>query len=259
MKKLAGVEAPLANFFASGVLALGAKLGPVLWQLPPNLGYDPERLAAFFAQLPRTTGAGRRAGRPARRADGGPGAADHRRPTGRCGTRSRCGTTRSRRPASSSCCASTTSRSSSPTPPGSGRRCSTSPPTSSTCGCTATRSSTSAGTIRRRWTAGRPGSAPGPPAARPPTGPCSPRRPRAAQGRGRLLRQRRQGAGAVRRDRAGRPARRLTAGPTRTCRSAATATVDEQARTDWPEIARTGRGPRAAARARRQSTDDPAR
>jgi len=56
MKKLAGVEAPLANFFASGVLALGAKLGPVLWQLPPSLGYDPERLAGFFAQLPRSTG-----------------------------------------------------------------------------------------------------------------------------------------------------------------------------------------------------------
>ncbi|CAA9235513.1 MAG: FIG003003: hypothetical protein [uncultured Corynebacteriales bacterium] len=57
MKKLAGVEAPLANFFASGVLALGGKLGPVLWQLPPSLGYDPERLARFFARLPRTTGA----------------------------------------------------------------------------------------------------------------------------------------------------------------------------------------------------------
>jgi uncharacterized protein YecE (DUF72 family) len=57
MKKLAGVQAPLANFFASGVLALGAKLGPVLWQLPPSLGYDAERLAGFFAQLPRTTGA----------------------------------------------------------------------------------------------------------------------------------------------------------------------------------------------------------
>jgi uncharacterized protein YecE (DUF72 family) len=55
MKKLAGVEAPLANFFASGVLALGPKLGPVLWQLPPNLGFDPERLAGFFDQLPRTT------------------------------------------------------------------------------------------------------------------------------------------------------------------------------------------------------------
>ncbi|HEY0360200.1 MAG TPA: DUF72 domain-containing protein [Mycobacteriales bacterium] len=56
MKKLAGVEAPLANFFASGVLALGGKLGPVLWQLPPNLGYDADRLAAFFALLPRSTG-----------------------------------------------------------------------------------------------------------------------------------------------------------------------------------------------------------
>ena len=56
MKKLAGVETPLANFFASGVLALREKLGPILWQLPPNLGFDRERLAAFFAQLPRSTG-----------------------------------------------------------------------------------------------------------------------------------------------------------------------------------------------------------
>jgi uncharacterized protein YecE (DUF72 family) len=55
MKKLAGVEAPLANFFASGVLALGPKLGPVLWQLPPMLPFDPDRLSAFFALLPRTT------------------------------------------------------------------------------------------------------------------------------------------------------------------------------------------------------------
>jgi uncharacterized protein YecE (DUF72 family) len=55
LKKLAGVETALANFFASGVLALGDRLGPLLWQLPPNLGYDAERLASFFAQLPRTT------------------------------------------------------------------------------------------------------------------------------------------------------------------------------------------------------------
>jgi uncharacterized protein YecE (DUF72 family) len=55
MKKLAGVDTALANFFASGVLALRDKLGPVLWQLPPNLGFDAERLAAFFALLPRTT------------------------------------------------------------------------------------------------------------------------------------------------------------------------------------------------------------
>ncbi len=57
MKKLRDVEIPLANFFASGVLALGSKLGPLLWQLPPNLGFDAERLATFFAHLPRSTGA----------------------------------------------------------------------------------------------------------------------------------------------------------------------------------------------------------
>ncbi len=36
-------------------LALGDKLGPVLWQLPPTLGFDAERLADFFGKLPRTT------------------------------------------------------------------------------------------------------------------------------------------------------------------------------------------------------------
>jgi uncharacterized protein YecE (DUF72 family) len=56
MKKLAGVETPLANFFASGVLALGPKLGPLLWQLPGTLGFDEKRLVDFFDQLPRTTG-----------------------------------------------------------------------------------------------------------------------------------------------------------------------------------------------------------
>ena len=57
LKKLAGVETALANFYASGVLALGPATGPFLWQLPPTLGYDAERLAAFFDLLPRTTGA----------------------------------------------------------------------------------------------------------------------------------------------------------------------------------------------------------
>jgi uncharacterized protein YecE (DUF72 family) len=57
MKKLAGVETPLANFFASGVLALGDRTGPVLWQLPPNLGFDADRLARFFDLLPRSTAA----------------------------------------------------------------------------------------------------------------------------------------------------------------------------------------------------------
>jgi len=55
MKKLRGVETPLANFFANGLLALGTKLGPVLWQLPPNLGYDRGRMSDFLALLPRST------------------------------------------------------------------------------------------------------------------------------------------------------------------------------------------------------------
>lgn len=57
LKKLVDVETPLANFFAAGLLALGPRLGPVLWQLPATHVFDPERLEAFCAQLPRTTGA----------------------------------------------------------------------------------------------------------------------------------------------------------------------------------------------------------
>jgi uncharacterized protein YecE (DUF72 family) len=57
LKRLGDIDAPLANFFASGVLALGPKLGPVLWQLPPNLAFDEERLDAFLARIPRTHGA----------------------------------------------------------------------------------------------------------------------------------------------------------------------------------------------------------
>ena len=54
MKKLRDVEIPLANFFASGVLALREKLGPILWQLPPNFGWNQTRLTEFLEQLPRT-------------------------------------------------------------------------------------------------------------------------------------------------------------------------------------------------------------
>lgn len=54
MLRLANVEGALANFFASGLLALGPKFGPVLWQLPPSTTFDPARLEAFFRQLPRT-------------------------------------------------------------------------------------------------------------------------------------------------------------------------------------------------------------
>jgi uncharacterized protein YecE (DUF72 family) len=54
MKKLRDVERPLANFFASGVLRLGGKLGPILWQFPRMLGFDEARFAAFLSLLPRT-------------------------------------------------------------------------------------------------------------------------------------------------------------------------------------------------------------
>jgi uncharacterized protein YecE (DUF72 family) len=55
MLKLRHARTALANFFASGVLALRAKLGPLLWQLPPQLRYDEAVLDEFLAILPRDT------------------------------------------------------------------------------------------------------------------------------------------------------------------------------------------------------------
>jgi uncharacterized protein YecE (DUF72 family) len=57
LKQLRDVGTPVANFLASGVLALGPKLGPLLWQLPPRMRFDAERLGAFLDLLPRTTAA----------------------------------------------------------------------------------------------------------------------------------------------------------------------------------------------------------
>lgn len=55
MLRLVGVETALANFFASGLLALGPKLGPVLWQLPERLTFEAGVLDAFLAALPKST------------------------------------------------------------------------------------------------------------------------------------------------------------------------------------------------------------
>jgi uncharacterized protein YecE (DUF72 family) len=55
MKKLRDVKVPLANFFASGLLALREKLGPILWQLPPNLSWNKRRLEEFLELLPCDT------------------------------------------------------------------------------------------------------------------------------------------------------------------------------------------------------------
>lgn len=55
MKKLKDADTAVANFFASGVLALKEKLGPILWQFPPQLGYNAEKFEAFLELLPKTT------------------------------------------------------------------------------------------------------------------------------------------------------------------------------------------------------------
>lgn len=57
MLKLRNVEAAMGNFFASGLFALGEKLGPILWQFPPQMRFNPELFEAFFASLPKTTAA----------------------------------------------------------------------------------------------------------------------------------------------------------------------------------------------------------
>ncbi len=55
VKRLVGAEQAVANFYASGLLALGPGLGPILWQLPPSFRFDPRTVSAFVAGLPRTT------------------------------------------------------------------------------------------------------------------------------------------------------------------------------------------------------------
>jgi uncharacterized protein YecE (DUF72 family) len=46
------VEAPLANFFAVGLLGLRDKLGPILWQFPARFHANLQRLDRFLALLP---------------------------------------------------------------------------------------------------------------------------------------------------------------------------------------------------------------
>jgi len=56
MLKLRGIETPLANVLASGVFALREKLGPILWQFPPQLRFEPDKVESFLSMLPRDTG-----------------------------------------------------------------------------------------------------------------------------------------------------------------------------------------------------------
>jgi len=67
MKRLKGVEIPLANFLASGLLNLRHKLCPILWQFPPRMKFDAPRFESFLQLLPKDTEA---AAELARRHDG---------------------------------------------------------------------------------------------------------------------------------------------------------------------------------------------
>jgi uncharacterized protein YecE (DUF72 family) len=49
---LAGAGPTLERFFSSGALELRHKLGPILWQFPPNMPVDEDALAAFIELLP---------------------------------------------------------------------------------------------------------------------------------------------------------------------------------------------------------------
>lgn len=63
IRRLRDARVPLANFLASGVLRLGTKLGPILWQLPPSFRFDAKRLSDFLDLLPHDTFAAARLAR----------------------------------------------------------------------------------------------------------------------------------------------------------------------------------------------------
>lgn len=54
VRKLENVEGALANFLAQGMLCLGKKMGSILWQLPPQMSFNAERMEAFLKLLPHT-------------------------------------------------------------------------------------------------------------------------------------------------------------------------------------------------------------
>lgn len=53
IRRLKDVGEPVANFFASGLFHLKEKLGPILWQFPPNLTLKDDRFKIFLDQLPK--------------------------------------------------------------------------------------------------------------------------------------------------------------------------------------------------------------
>lgn len=53
--RLRQIETPLSNFLASGLLRLGPKLGPLLWQFPPSFRFDAAVIEDFLKLLPKDT------------------------------------------------------------------------------------------------------------------------------------------------------------------------------------------------------------
>lgn len=55
IKKINHPLVPMANFFASGILNLENKLGPILWQFPQGMAFNPDKFEKFLDLLPTTT------------------------------------------------------------------------------------------------------------------------------------------------------------------------------------------------------------
>lgn len=53
--RLRDIETAMANFFASGLLSLKEKLGPILWQFPPSFKFDAILFENFLKFLPHDT------------------------------------------------------------------------------------------------------------------------------------------------------------------------------------------------------------
>ena len=53
-RKLAESTTGAKRFIDGGLAEFGARLGPILWQLPPSRAFDRDDLAAFLGALPRT-------------------------------------------------------------------------------------------------------------------------------------------------------------------------------------------------------------
>jgi uncharacterized protein YecE (DUF72 family) len=55
-RNFAGAETAIPHFLDSGLAELGPKLGPILWQFPPQRRFDAAACGAFLSLLPKSLG-----------------------------------------------------------------------------------------------------------------------------------------------------------------------------------------------------------